>query len=118
MDICDLHQQTKETAMMYLVVIWIKTITSFWNMSRASAPIHMKATRLKYWIRADTVTQPPYEYSGGTRSMPIMNTSSMKKRAILSCTWNFVASRVRSFLQSVVRIKLLVEYHQVMLKFK
>ena len=58
--ITDLRQQVKETAMIYLVVIWIKTITSFWNMSRASAPIHMKATRLKYWMRADTVTQPPY----------------------------------------------------------
>ena len=37
-------QQTMETI---VIVMWIKTIASFWNMSRASAPIHMTATRVK-----------------------------------------------------------------------
>ena len=56
----NLHQQISETMMTYLVVIQTSTMTSFWNMSIASAPIHITDTRVKYWIRADTATQPPY----------------------------------------------------------
>ena len=42
-----LHQQMNETAIMYLVVMWKNTITSFWNMSTASAPIHIHVTSVK-----------------------------------------------------------------------
>ena len=42
-----LHQQTREIAVMYLVVMWTNTMTSFWNMSKASAPIHITATSVK-----------------------------------------------------------------------
>ena len=42
-----LHQQTNETAIMYLVVMWKNTMTSFWNMSTASAPIHIHVTSVK-----------------------------------------------------------------------
>ena len=42
-----LHQQTNETATMYLVVMWKNTMTSFWNMSTASAPIHIHVTSVK-----------------------------------------------------------------------
>ena len=42
-----LHQQTKETAMMYLVVTWKNTMTSFWNINTASAPIHIHITSVK-----------------------------------------------------------------------
>ena len=42
-----LHQQTSESITRYLVVICMNTMTTFWNMSRASAPIHITATRVK-----------------------------------------------------------------------
>ena len=42
-----LHQQTREIAVMYLVVMRTNTMTSFWNMSKASAPIHITATSVK-----------------------------------------------------------------------
>ena len=42
-----LHQQTREIAVMYLVVMRTNTMTSFWNMSKASAPIHITATNVK-----------------------------------------------------------------------
>ena len=43
-----LHQQINETAIMYLVEMWTNTMTIFWNMSTASAPIHITATSMKY----------------------------------------------------------------------
>ena len=43
----NLHQQTRETAMMYLVVTWKNTMTSFWNINTASAPIHIQITSVK-----------------------------------------------------------------------
>ena len=42
-----LHQQTSDTAIMNLVVMWTNTMISFWNMSKASAPIHITATSVK-----------------------------------------------------------------------
>ena len=42
-----LHQQMNETAIMYLVVMWKNTMTTFWNMSTASAPIHIHVTSVK-----------------------------------------------------------------------
>ena len=42
-----LHQQMNETTTMYLVVMWKNTNTSFWNMSTASAPIHIHVTSAK-----------------------------------------------------------------------
>ena len=43
----NVHQQTREIVMMNLVVICTKIITSFWNISTASAPIHITDTRVK-----------------------------------------------------------------------
>jgi len=90
-----LHKQISETTIMYLVEMWTNTMTTFWNMSTASAPIHITATSMKYWIRADTVTQPPY---GFVLSIPITNTISTQNRAMQSWMWNLVTSRSRSFL--------------------
>lgn len=43
----DLPQHRIETVTMYFFVMRIKTTTSFWNISKASAPIHMKVARVK-----------------------------------------------------------------------
>ena len=43
----NLRQQTRDKITINLVVILMKTITDFWNMSKASAPIHMMDTREK-----------------------------------------------------------------------
>ena len=43
----NLRQQARDKMMIKLVVIVMKTRTSFWNMSKASAPIHMTDTREK-----------------------------------------------------------------------
>ena len=40
-------QQITETIMINLAVTRAKTMTSFWNMSSASAPIHITATSVK-----------------------------------------------------------------------
>ena len=42
-----LLQQTIETSNINFVVIRMKTMTSFWNMSNASAPIHITAASVK-----------------------------------------------------------------------
>ena len=43
----NLHQQTRDTPMMYLVVTWTNTKTSFRNMNTASAAIHIHVTSVK-----------------------------------------------------------------------
>ena len=42
-----LLQQIIETNTMNFGVIWTKTMTNFWNMKSASAPIHITATSVK-----------------------------------------------------------------------
>ena len=66
-------QQIKEIITINLVVISTNTMTSFWNMSSASALIHMKETSMKYCIRADIVMQT---YLFSTRSTPTRKTVS------------------------------------------
>ena len=67
------RQQIKESITKNLVVIFTNTMTSFWNMSSASAPIHMKETSMKYCIRADIVIQT---YKFFTWSTPMRKTIS------------------------------------------
>ena len=84
-----------ETMTMYFTVILPNTMISFWNISTASAPIQNTAARVKYWINSDMMVQPT---SVSVRSSPTRTKSSMKNMAILSCVWNLLASRTRSFL--------------------
>ena len=84
-----------ETMTMYFTVIFPNTMISFWNISTASAPIQNTAARVKYWINSDMMVQPA---SVSVRSSPTRTKSSMKNMAILSCVWNLLASRTRSFL--------------------
>ena len=42
-----LHQQISEITTINFVVIRAKTMTNFWNMSNASAPIHITAASVK-----------------------------------------------------------------------
>ncbi len=91
-----LHQQTKETISMYLVVIWPKTMMSFWNMSTASAPIHNTAAIVKYWMSTDMAVQA---MSLSVLLIPTRKERSIKNIARQSWTWNLVGSRFRSFLE-------------------
>lgn len=43
----DLHQETRDTRRTYLKVAFSKAKISFWNMSKAIAPIHITETRVK-----------------------------------------------------------------------
>ncbi len=90
------HQQTRERVTMYLVVIWTKMMTNFWNMNSASAPIHITDTSVRYWIRADMATQTPYT---SDRSTPTTNAISMSPMAAQSWMWSLLTSRLRSRLQ-------------------
>ena len=40
-------QQMSDSTRVYRVVGWKNTNTSFWNMNRASAPIHITAAKVK-----------------------------------------------------------------------
>ena len=95
----NLHQQIIETAIMYLVVVLMNTMTSFLYMCIASAPIHIHATSVKLWIRTETVTQPPYTL---VWAIPHTNTISMQKREMQSWIWNLDTSRLRRLLQECI----------------
>ena len=80
---------------MYLVVIVPNTMISFWNMSTASAPIHITAARVKYWMIKDMAVQT---MSFSVLLMPMRKKRSMQKRAAQSWTWNLLGSRSLNFL--------------------
>ena len=92
-----LHQHISDTVTKNLVEVEPNTMTSFWNMSTASAPMNITDTSVKYWIRADTATQPPYT---AVWLIPLTKTISIQNRAVQSWTWNMVVTRPRNFLYS------------------
>ena len=59
----NIHQQMREIIMMYRVVMWTKIMTSFWNISTASAPIHITATRHSHTAsKGFSSVDPGYKY--------------------------------------------------------
>ena len=73
-----------------------KTITSFRNMSVASAPIQKTDDSVKYWMTTDISEQT---HSFSVLSAPTRKDANTPISAMHSCTWNLVTSRVRSFLE-------------------
>ena len=99
MKVRNLHQQIRETVTRYFTVILPNTMISFWNISTASAPIQPTEARVKYWMNSDMMVQPA---SVSVRSIPTRKNSSIPNMAMLSCMWNLLASRWRSFLDEVI----------------
>ena len=88
-------QQMRAVITWNFVVIDPNTITSFLNMSMASAPIQNTDTNVVYWMERDMMVQATLF---STLSIPIRKTRSMRSNARLSCTWNLLASLCLSFL--------------------
>ena len=95
----NIPQQMMDTTPMKTLLVRPKTIINFLNINIASAPIQNTAARVKYCIRKEIVV---HAYSFCVCSIPALNVSNIKKRAIQSCAWNLLASLWRSFLLKTI----------------
>ena len=88
----NLHQAITDIMKICLLVTFLKTIISFWNMMTASAPIQATEAMVKYWISNEQMVQPA---SLWVRSIPMRKNRSMRRIATHNWTWKMLISRFR-----------------------
>ena len=82
---------------MNVFVVLPNTMMSFLNIRTASPPIQQAAAMEKYWMRQENAV---HAIAFSVLLIPIRNARSSNKSAMQSCTWNLLASLLRSFLET------------------